>query len=174
MEKKKIMSLFALGCGALLITGCGTDTDKEDKEKDNDKVSATQTLECSYSEKEDETTAEMGFTFVYDNKEEKLTEGQMLMSYTYDFSELTDSEKKEADDMMETMLGGMCDSFNDQEGYKDCKTNYKNGKFDMIVEFDIENLTSATEGDLKSDMTLKELKDYFENESTEKMTCTIK
>lgn len=32
MEKKKIMSLFALGCSALLLAGCG-----EDNKKDEDK-----------------------------------------------------------------------------------------------------------------------------------------
>ncbi len=174
MENKKMMYLFALCCGALLITGCGTDTDKENKEEDKVKVASTQTLECSYSEKENEMTAEMGFTFVYDNKEEKLTEGKMMVGYFYDFSSLSDSEKKEADDMMKTLMSGMCDSFKDQEGYKNCKTNYKNGKFDMTVDFDIENLTAATDGDLKPDMSLEKLKNYFENESTEKMTCVIK
>ena len=44
----------------------------------------------------------------------------------------------------------------------------------MTVDFDIENLTAATDGDLKPDMSLEKLKNYFENESTEKMTCTIK
>ena len=97
-----------------------------------------------------------------------------MVGYFYDFSSLSDSEKKEADDMMKTLMSGMCDSFKDQEGYKNCKTNYKNGKFDMTVDFDIENLTAATDGDLKPDMSLEKLKNYFENESTEKMTCTIK
>ena len=58
MENKKMMSLFVLCCGALLITGCGTDTDKENKEEDKVKVASTQTLECSYSEKENELTVD--------------------------------------------------------------------------------------------------------------------
>ena len=176
MKNKKNIYLFALCCGALLISGCGSDVEikENDSKKEEEKIVTTQKLRCSYSEKDNDMTAEMSFIFVYDNKEEKIIDGQMTVRYDYDFHSLSEDEKESADDMMKTMFDGICDTFDNKEGYENCKTTYKDGKFDMIVEFDISNLTSATGGDLKSDMNLDDLKNYFENETEDKMTCTIK
>lgn len=171
MEKKKVMSLFALGCGVLLLTGCGTDSRKDEEKKE--KKSTTQTLNCVVKQEEDGMVTTAETEFVYDKTKKKLVSGSMSMAmdYTETLKELTDEEKEQTESLMETMLGGMCDTFED-EGYTNCKSNFKSGKFDMKMEFDMDKLEETTDGDVNVDMTLDELKEYFED--TDGTKCTIK
>lgn len=171
MEKKKLMSLFALGCGALLLTGCGTDSKKDDDEKE--KESTTQAISCVVEQEEEGMVTTAETEFVYDKEQKKLVSGtmSMKMDYTEALKELTDEEKEQTESLMESMLGGMCETF-EEEGYANCKSNFKSGKFDMTMDFDMDKLEETTDGDVNVDMTLDELKEYFED--TEGTKCTIK
>lgn len=171
MEKKKIMSLFALGCGALLLVGCGTDSKKENDEEKEKEVT-TQTLKCTVSEEENGMVTTASTEFVYDKEQKKLVSGTMSMTldYTESLKDVTEDEKEQTESLMESMLGSMCETF-EGEGYTNCKSEFKSGKFDMTMDFDMDKLEETTDGDVNVEMTLEELKTYFED--TDDTKCTI-
>lgn len=181
MKNKKIMSLFALGCGALLLVGCGTEDkekekDREKKEKVEEKVEekvvTIQTLRCDTEVEQDGMIVSMGVEFVYDKEQKKLTDGKMNVGYIYDMSDLSEDEKQSAVDMLDGVFGAMCETFEEQ-GYKDCQSNVKDGNFDFSMKFDMSKLEETTEGDLNVDMSLEDVKTYFESEESSNMTCSI-
>ena len=165
MKKKKLMSLFVLGCGVLLLVGCGD-------EKKEEKKSTTETIKCTVKEEESGMVTTATTKFVYDKKDKALVSGSMDMSMDYSDSlkDMEGDEKEQAESLIESMLGGMCDSFKD-EGYKNCKSTFNNAKFNMTMDFDMDKIEDTTDGDINVDMTLEELKDYFEE--TDGTKCTI-
>jgi hypothetical protein len=169
MERRKLMSLFALGCGVLLLTGCGVDSEKEGKSK----KSSNEIIKCTAEMEESGIITKAQTKFVYDKKEEKIVSGtmEMVMDYSKNLEKLTKEEKEQTESLLKSMLGSMCDSF-EEEGYKDCSSNFKSGKFDMSMKFDMAKLEETTDGELNVDMTLKEVKEYFET-SEEGTKCTI-
>lgn len=176
MKKKTFMSLFALGCSALLLAGCSTDGGKDkDKDDDGKKNSSVETLKCTAEMNEDGMISTVSVTFDYDNDEKEIVSGTMSMGMDYSSSleGLSADEAEDAEAMMESMFGSMCDSF-EGEGYKNCKSSFKKGKFDMSMEFDLKNIAETTDGDLNLDMTLEEIQEYFEEENSEEnMKCVI-
>ena len=170
MERKKIMSLFALGCGVLLITGCGTDNDKNEEKA---KKSNTETISCVAEEKASGMITTASTEFTYDKKEKKLVSGNLVMGidYTDLVANLTAAEKESAESIMKNSFEEMCDEF-EGKGYTNCKTKFVDSSFEMSVDFDMKRLDEATDGDLDVEMTIEELKEYFED--TDGAKCTIK
>ena len=170
MKNKKFMSLLALGCGALLLVGCGTSDKEEEKEE---KKSTTQTLNCVLSQEESGMVTTAETTFVYNKKDNKMVSGVMAMELDYSepLKDMTEDEKEQAEAVFESMLGTMCDTFEEQ-GYVNCKSSFKDSKFEMSMDFDMDNIEDITDGDVTTDMTIDELKEYFEEEDG--TVCTIK
>ena len=168
MEKKKMMSLFALGCSVLLLAGCDTNTKKD---KDEKKV-ATESIKCVVRQEESDMITIGETVFVYDKDKEKLVSGtmDMKMDYSAALKEMNDEQKEQTESLMKSMFSGMCTTF-EEEGYTDCEANFDSGKFDMTMKFDMKKLDEITDGDINVDMSLDELKEYFER--TDGTKCTI-
>lgn len=166
MKKKKLMSLFALGCGTLLLVGCGTD---EAKDSDKDKESNIQTLSCSAEDNSDGLIMTSEVEFTYDSDKKELLKGTMDIGYEFDTNEYTKEEIEEAQELMDGMFGEMCSTFETQ-GFENCKSESGDGKYEISMDFDMESL--AEEADFEGEeMTLEEAKEYFEDESG--MTCKV-
>lgn len=183
MKNKKWMPLFVFGCSLLLFTGCGAEKEtKEDDERENNKVedkvqqnqeeNKVQTITCtSTSEMEDGAAMEMVFEFKYSSSEKKLTGGRMDVSYLYDASSFTKQELAEAEEQFKESINASCKEYS-TEGYSSCEPIFQSGKMGLRAELDMNELEKTTDGDLKTSMTLDELKTYFENEDMG-MSCTI-
>lgn len=170
MKKKELMSLFALGCSALLLAGCGEDTKKEE-EKENEKVATTETLTCVTSAEEDGVKSESVVSFVFDKKTNKMTAGSMEVSMVYDMSDFTEEEKEQVDQFTGAMFGAMCDE--ELEGFKNCKYEGKDGKYSVTMDVDMEKIEEAYEGEVTEDMSIEDLKESFEADDAD-VVCTIK
>ncbi len=170
MNKKKLMSLFAVGCSALLLAGCGDD--KKDDKKEEKKAN-TETLKCVLETEENnmKNTAEVVFT--YDKGKKKLVDGnmEMVMDYSKSLEGLTADQKEQSESIMKTALEGMCDSM-ETDGFKNCKTNFTDGKFEMDMEFDLEKIAEDEDAEFDEEASLEELKELFED--SQGYTCTIK
>lgn len=168
MGKKKLMSLFVLGCSALLLAGCGEDN-KKDENKESEKVAKNQTITCVMSEEESGVKSESKITFEFDKKSEKIKSGSMEVSMIYDMSDFTKEEKEQVDKFTGSILGAMCDG--ELEGFKNCKYEGKDGKYSVSMDVDMEKIEEAYEGEVSEETTIEDLKESFEEQD---YTCTIK
>ena len=124
MEKKKIISLFALGCSALLLAGCGEN--KKNDDKDSGKNIRNQTITCVMTEEESGVKSEQKIIFEFDKKTEKIKSGSMIVSMIYDMSDFTKEVNEQVDKSTSSTLMAMCDV--ELEGFKNCKYEGGNGK----------------------------------------------
>ena len=138
MKNIKVLSMITLGCGALLLTGCGGNS---------------HTLTC---EKEFEDGQHEILDLKYNDDETKLEEIEATMEI--EISEGTsDEEIEQAKSMYESML---CNG----EGYK-CSVDEKGGKLVVTLSGGVDELSSLEiVADIEEGKTLEELKKEAEEE----------
>lgn len=99
--KKRYYGVMALGCGLLLLTGCGDNTNVE-----KNKFSCTCSVENEYVGKESETV-----TFYYDKDWKKIESVDFEIGYEVSDENMADFESyvEELEDICETQKIEKCD-----------------------------------------------------------------
>lgn len=162
--KKRLMILTII-CFGLLLVGCGNK--KEASE-----------ISCKYGQTEDGLSVVVKMVFKRDNKKKLVTSGQLIMSYN--LSDLTfgevDGEELGKDDiggLIETMFSSVCNNIG--ENYSDCNVVETENGADIIMDFDLNNLSQTSGGEFHKNMTIEQIRQYIigRNEETD-MICTTK
>ena len=146
---KKYLTLFGIGCGLLLLTGCGDDTNKE-KEKENKKNDND--LVCTMLEDEEGFGSnESNVVIHYDKNWEKIESIDMEM-----IVELED------DDMVEMYEGFLAEMCEEEDAPEECEVKTKGNKVTLTATGNSEVL------EIEEDMTKEDVIELMEDDG---FTC---
>lgn len=144
---KKYLGLVGLGCGVLLLTGCGSANTLNCSMDMDDMLAGLGTMK-----------AEVELEYDKDGKEVKGASMKMVVEITND--DVTDDML----DSLEEELNGQCE---DGEGdFDDCSVKRDGKKITLKASGDVEKIAESEE--IAKDTTKEKAKEYFEEQG---FTC---